>query len=215
MEGRIGYLNCRIGQNNVCLLNGCAFKRVGDQECISYKPDFITDIENKSKEQKLYNITNVPKKPKKVLPSIAKTSSEKNLARRMKIWNRSSGICYLCGEPVSFVEFTIEHLFPLSKGGGNDLNNLRASHEKCNQKKGDSIFPGSKPKQIKKQYDAQQLHSVFTKKGTVNEFRYYHSDITEVNEWKYLGKAELKFPIKYPIKVNGLTLHPNFINKVI
>ena len=42
------------------------------------------------------------------------------------------GICPICGMPVTEDEATIDHIIPLSRGGTNDLNNLRPTHEKCN-----------------------------------------------------------------------------------
>lgn len=34
---------------------------------------------------------------------------------------------------------TLDHIFPKSKGGSNDLRNLQLAHRWCNNKKGDSI----------------------------------------------------------------------------
>ena len=47
-----------------------------------------------------------------------------------------NGICPLCGKPLSEKEATIDHIVPLSRGGTNDVGNLRPVHFECNQLKG-------------------------------------------------------------------------------
>lgn len=45
-------------------------------------------------------------------------------------------ICAICGKPINQSEFTIDHILPLSRGGNNELVNLRPTHEACNKLKG-------------------------------------------------------------------------------
>lgn len=45
------------------------------------------------------------------------------------------GICVVCQEPVPRYEATVEHLYPLSKGGKDVLANVGPSHEVCNKQK--------------------------------------------------------------------------------
>lgn len=63
-------------------------------------------------------------------------------------------VCYLCGEEIDlslrskidergrpqkqFVDAmpTLDHIIPRSKGGGNRVTNLRLTHHKCNNKRG-------------------------------------------------------------------------------
>ena len=45
--------------------------------------------------------------------------------------------CYICGDKLAD---TIDHVIPLSKGGTNDINNLRPACYECNWKKGDKIL---------------------------------------------------------------------------
>ena len=47
-----------------------------------------------------------------------------------------SNVCAICGEPLDETNFTIDHIIPLSRGGTNSLDNLRAVHETCNTLKG-------------------------------------------------------------------------------
>lgn len=44
-------------------------------------------------------------------------------------------VCYLCGQEI-LDKLNLEHKVPLSRGGGNDLENLDLAHWKCNQMKG-------------------------------------------------------------------------------
>ena len=59
---------------------------------------------------------------------------------RMKIYRKTKGHCYLCGEFVDFDSYEIEHKVPLSKGGTNELSNLFCSCHTCNLIKHD-IYP--------------------------------------------------------------------------
>lgn len=152
---------CRIGQNERCCKTGCEFSKAFGVNCHGLKslqdsPEYVEAVEKRYGEIKITGYTSdsvfngIPiktgalkksKAPKtKKNTTLAKSSKERNLARRKVIWNRSSSICYLCGEYVSFDEFTIEHLKPKSRGGTNDLSNLRASHFHCNQKKGSKLL---------------------------------------------------------------------------
>lgn len=43
--------------------------------------------------------------------------------------------CYLCLEPIKFGDDSIDHKHPLSRGGGNNKENLEVTHRKCNHRK--------------------------------------------------------------------------------
>jgi 5-methylcytosine-specific restriction endonuclease McrA len=55
-----------------------------------------------------------------------------------KIFQRDKFICQYCG---SKEKLTIDHIFPLSKGGNNDDKNLQVLCLKCNQKKAIFMMP--------------------------------------------------------------------------
>ena len=59
---------------------------------------------------------------------------------RLRVYQKTEGHCYLCGEFVEFDFFEIEHRVPISRGGTNDLSNLFCSCHCCNQIKQD-IYP--------------------------------------------------------------------------
>ena len=49
--------------------------------------------------------------------------------------------CYWCGKPLSLSEQTLEHMIPRSKGGGNNLENLRLACRQCNSSRRNNPFP--------------------------------------------------------------------------
>lgn len=48
-------------------------------------------------------------------------------------------ICGLCGHRIKDRDLTVDHIVPLSRGGTNELNNLRLVHSSCNQIKGNLL----------------------------------------------------------------------------
>lgn len=49
--------------------------------------------------------------------------------------------CYLCPRPFTAEDRpTIDHYFPLAKGGTWELSNLKLAHRRCNQDKADRVF---------------------------------------------------------------------------
>jgi hypothetical protein len=55
---------------------------------------------------------------------------------RQKVLKRDSQICQYCGGPAS----AVDHVIPRSKGGSDDLENLRASCKRCNSFASDNLF---------------------------------------------------------------------------
>ncbi len=41
-------------------------------------------------------------------------------------------VCYLCGKEIPDSELTIDHILPVSRGGKNNVDNLRLAHRMCN-----------------------------------------------------------------------------------
>ncbi len=76
--------------------------------------------------------------------AITWTSEKGPKDKRLRIWERDRGCCWICGRPVSYWEMTLDHFIPKSKGGSNDEDNLRASHEACNNARGNGDPPKAK-----------------------------------------------------------------------
>lgn len=98
--------------------------------------DNLKKIEEDSKKQAVYainyGIENFYKK--------SGSRSKIKLNSKIKCWNKSNGICYLCNKPMCIEDFNIDHIIPVSKGGTNKQSNLAAVHPKCNQNKSDKIL---------------------------------------------------------------------------
>jgi 5-methylcytosine-specific restriction endonuclease McrA len=57
------------------------------------------------------------------------------------VFHRSGGKCGICDEPVSFDEFIVDHIVPMSAGGSHTIENLQAAHHACNDAKGKAHGP--------------------------------------------------------------------------
>ena len=137
---------CKIGQQDRCKETGCEFSKQFGAHCYGEKIKQISipsiyDLWDKTSFDTIASTnTNqtvfkpLKRKEKKIIVHIPP------ITKKQKIYNRSNGICYLCGDPVSFSEMTVDHVIPKSKGGGNGIKNLRATHAKCNHDKGDKII---------------------------------------------------------------------------
>lgn len=71
-----------------------------------------------------------------------------------KLYNRDNGICWICGEKCNYSDHTkdpngnfivgrtypsIDHVYPLSKGGSHTWDNVRLAHWWCNTLKSDKV----------------------------------------------------------------------------
>lgn len=56
---------------------------------------------------------------------------------RKNLYMRDKHRCQYCGKRFDEKELTLDHVVPVSKGGGNSWENLATSCFKCNNKKGD------------------------------------------------------------------------------
>ena len=57
--------------------------------------------------------------------------------KRQRVLERDEYICGICGEEITnHSDAHIDHIFPVSRGGGDNLENLQAAHSTCNLRKG-------------------------------------------------------------------------------
>ena len=59
---------------------------------------------------------------------------------RKIIYDRSGGLCELCGQRLLLENMTLDHIVPLSMGGKDDMENLQASCFNCNQLKSNILL---------------------------------------------------------------------------
>lgn len=77
-----------------------------------------------------------------VKQSIKESKSKRkqfNSKERMAVYSKDKGRCQICGRFVSYDEYTIDHIIPLSKGGTNDMYNLQCTCKVCNLIKQDIL----------------------------------------------------------------------------
>lgn len=66
---------------------------------------------------------------RRVNPTITATDLE-------ALWERQGGLCGLTGRPLDHAKADIDHIVPVSRGGGHDLGNLRWVTRRANRAKG-------------------------------------------------------------------------------
>jgi hypothetical protein len=122
---------CRIGRDSECKLHGCAFELFGDVNCKDYiekpiLPVFKTPIKKVKQKNKV----------KRSKPS--SPIQENHIKKTEYVYNRSNGICYICGDSIIKDEFRIFHTIAITyshkynKRTGKCDSILRARHKKCN-----------------------------------------------------------------------------------
>lgn len=60
---------------------------------------------------------------------------------RNYIIDRDGCRCHICGKKVRRSQVTLDHLVPLSRGGGHTALNLRVAHLSCNSRRGAGRLP--------------------------------------------------------------------------
>ena len=58
---------------------------------------------------------------------------------RYEVLKRDRFKCRYCGAKGKYVKLEVDHIIPVSRGGTDDIDNLRTSCFKCNRGKGDRI----------------------------------------------------------------------------
>lgn len=70
-------------------------------------------------------------------PKVEKECQRKSVSKtlRVQVYNQAEGRCAICGDFVPYDDFTIDHIFPVAKGGNNEISNLQCTCHQCNQMK--------------------------------------------------------------------------------
>jgi len=55
---------------------------------------------------------------------------------REEIYQKDGMICGICGKPLERSDFTVDHIIPISKGGGHVFGNVHSAHRICNIRRG-------------------------------------------------------------------------------
>jgi len=58
---------------------------------------------------------------------------------RKRVYSKTNGKCIYCAEAITLESMHVDHLYPFSKGGSNDIHNLMPSCRYCNLHKSDKL----------------------------------------------------------------------------
>lgn len=97
----------------------CGFLHYKDERRKQAEQDLLQAEQDKERAKKTRNALTTGFR-KKVLPELTH-------------WQR--GLCGICDEPLGGGKLQIDHIVPVSRGGGNDFDNLQAVHPACNRSK--------------------------------------------------------------------------------
>ncbi len=61
--------------------------------------------------------------------------------KKLYIYNRDKGKCFYCKKNLKYRQITLDHYFPLSKGGKDEVFNLVTCCKDCNRYKGNIVLP--------------------------------------------------------------------------
>ena len=69
-------------------------------------------------------------------------TSERRRQIKSVLCDQQGGLCGICGNAFSAVEYAfaeLDHILPVSAGGGDEVSNLRLTHQQCNRRRGASL----------------------------------------------------------------------------
>ena len=69
-----------------------------------------------------------------------------------RIHSDFNGICALCNEYVELQDASRDHIIPRSAGGGNGPDNIQLTHKRCNNMKGDQLYPSDWQEQLRREF---------------------------------------------------------------
>ena len=60
------------------------------------------------------------------------------IRKRQQVLEVYGNVCWLCGQPIAGLP-SADHVIPRSKGGSDDIENLRPAHTGCNARRGNRV----------------------------------------------------------------------------
>ena len=122
--------------------------------------------------------------------------------KKEKILHKSKGVCAHCGKELDLETMTVDHVIPLSKGGTNELKNLVALCEDCNQGKRNYVVePEDFFKYLDWVYtrDLSKLYKEYSetidwvsKRQILSEDLHYSSTFSGMGVYLHKGKCMVK-----------------------
>lgn len=70
-----------------------------------------------------------------------KMSSKQKKSKKQQLIEKFGSFCWWGRQSFPEDQLTLDHVWPISKGGSNNLENLRLACFQCNNSRGDSLFP--------------------------------------------------------------------------
>lgn len=112
---------------------------------------------------------------------------------RFSVFSRDNYTCAYCGSVPPNVKLVVDHIVPVSKGGGDEIDNLRTSCNDCNSGKGATKLEDSKEPassvlaRAQENLEAIETAQLAAKAGRARKklrttFLNYVCDITDTNE---------------------------------
>lgn len=103
----------------------------------------------------------------KVIKHIQKTLRKKtsNLLKKIRykrLYDAQEGRCYLCGEEMSVYDCSIDHVYPVSRGGKDKMSNKLLAHSVCNAEKAD---------RLPTENELSLMHDIHTKAGKLEYYK--------------------------------------------
>lgn len=101
----------------------------------------MLDESEKQKAATRNDLSNAVNECVELIKSAFQTPPRREFIRYVikNLFDAQNGRCAICGGELTTYE--VDHIIPISKGGGNERGNLQLTHSECNNKKRAKIDP--------------------------------------------------------------------------
>ncbi len=131
-----------------------------------------------------------------------------SIKTRFSIFERDGFSCQYCGQKPPNTVLEIDHIYPKSKGGKNDLDNLTTSCFECNRGKRDRIL-GSVSKGV-----AKRINNIKEKEKQMEAFYNYQKKIEKIIDKKVEKLSKLWADLwgnRYTLNLRGYSTIKMFL----